>query len=154
MVKVLSSIVLAMQIAAPNNSKPAPPQMFREVRYIRGDRVWKCGSGCWGTLVLEPDGLRLSGQKFPPADRVPIDGIFTIPFSEITDITTSASREEVNQGAATALGFKVLTNNFEYIEIHTETSTNAGVLVFAVPPHSAEDTVAKIKFAMKRAASR
>jgi hypothetical protein len=126
----------------------ASAQTRHDVEYVAGDRLWKCGGTCKGTLVIIEGALTLTERR-KNTPKV----IFTLPLTTIVKVNNRTQTHGPEAGAVLAFGLLGLASagEDEYVSITSETATKSETFVFKVRKHAAEGIAAKIEFAVKQA---
>jgi hypothetical protein len=126
----------------------ASAQTRHDVEYVAGDRLWKCGGTCKGTLVMIEGALTLTERR-KNNPKV----IFRLPLTTIVKVNNRTQSHGPEVGAVLAFGLIGLASagEDEYVSITAETATKSETFVFKVQKHAAEGIAAKIEFAVKQA---
>ena len=115
--------------------------LFPDIQYVSG----RAGFGekiKGGSLTLTADELRFADKQ----GKV----IFTVPLTEITEVSNSIEQNPGSTGAKLMLGV-FASKKEEFVYVNTETSSAAEALVFKVKNKTSPAIVAKIKFQLKSA---
>ncbi len=117
-------------------------EMFPDVEYIAGKDGF--AEKAKGTLVLGAEELRFVNK----------DGnlIFAIPVASITEVTQDVQVRDASVGKKLLFGGLAGSRKQEFVQITSESANSAEGVVFKVKQGTSVNVVAKIKFAVKRAA--